>query len=112
MATLSAPAPARKPRSKPARTVQVLQRPGDQAEGRILIAEGKASDVYFLAELPTQIGGRAFRVVKFGSDVGTGYDVLIGARPADSTCDCKGHTYHGHCRHVEALATLTNLGRI
>jgi hypothetical protein len=106
--TTATPTRTRQPRRQPRqpRSVTVLQRPGDQADGRLLVTEGTDSALYFLREIPTQIPGRAFCVEKFGSAPGEGYDVLVGDRPADSACCCKGFTYCGHCRHVEALAAL------
>lgn len=94
---------SRKPRAKQPRTVTVLTRPVAGSEGKLLITEGKVSDVYFVREVPTDFPGRAFRVEKFGMDAGESYDCHIGPAP---TCECKGHVYHGHCRHVEALTAL------
>ena len=37
-----------------------------------------------------------------------GYDVHLG----DKTCDCKGGTAHGHCRHLEALLALKEAGKL
>src|SRR5262249_41855289 len=96
----------RKPRTKPARTVKVLARPGDLADGRLLVTEGKQTDLYFIRDLPTDIAGRAFEVAKFGMGPDEIYHTLVGADRRDDSCCCKGHTYHGHCRHVEMLAAL------
>lgn len=95
-------------RPRQPRTVRVLERPTADAEGRLLVTQGPASDLYFVREISSQIPGRAFRVEKFGMDAGESYAVLIGHNPAESSCECKGFNYCGHCRHVEALTLLTN----
>ncbi len=37
-----------------------------------------------------------------------GYDVHL----QDKTCDCMGGTAHGHCKHLEALLTLREEGKL
>ena len=37
-----------------------------------------------------------------------GYDVHLG----DKTCDCKGCTAHGHCKHLETLLALKEAGKL
>lgn len=37
-----------------------------------------------------------------------GYDVHL----RDKTCDCKGGTAHGHCRHLEALLALREQSKL
>jgi len=41
---------------------------------------------------------------------GTSYYVNLSG--PDSTCDCKGHTSHGHCKHVESLLALAAAGKL
>src|SRR5262249_48626430 len=41
---------------------------------------------------------------------GTSYAVCLSG--PDSTCDCKGHVSHGHCKHVESLLALQQRGKL
>ena len=41
---------------------------------------------------------------------GTSYAVRLSG--PDSTCDCKGHVAHGHCKHVESLLALQERGKL
>lgn len=68
---------------------------------------------------------RGYRLTALGSDFGAAYrldkadngdgdtesyDVLLdGAR---SSCTCKGHTYRGKCKHVDALNKLHRVGKL
>jgi hypothetical protein len=71
----------------------------------------KLMTAYRLTALPSDFG-RAYRLEK--SDQGDGqpecYDVLIDGER--SSCECKGFLRWGHCRHVESLTTLRQLGRV
>lgn len=60
---------------------------------------------------------RAFLVRKLvGKRAGhnQGYHVQIGVNNDErrNGCDCPGHTYHGHCRHVSSLKQLLEDGDI
>lgn len=76
--------------------------------GVLTVETRKASDRYAVTEFPV-IGftGRAFRLTKAGgADV---YNVRVGTRPADVSCDCAGFTYGGGrrlCKHVDACVAL------
>jgi hypothetical protein len=85
----------------------------DGPDGRVLIRVGSQSFLYWLSELPTQIPGRAFRMTLFAFADGEGprdYTVLIGADPADTSCECKGWSYFGHCKHATGLRDLLDRG--
>jgi hypothetical protein len=60
---------------------------------------------YHLAEIDTQLGGRAFTLTPFSTDrlaMGESeYVVLLAG--SDSSCTCPGHCYTGGCKHVSAL---------
>jgi hypothetical protein len=68
---------------------------------------------YALEAIPTQLGGRAFRLTPAtGDNLAAGetdYVVLL-AGP-DSSCTCPGHTYSGGCKHVSALLHFQAEGR-
>lgn len=57
--------------------------------------------------------GRLFRLDKatVGSDpTADGYDVLLGYRPSQDSCGCRGFRRWARCSHVEAMRHLTALG--
>jgi hypothetical protein len=39
------------------------------------------------------------------------YDVLL-ENEQDGSCTCPGHTYHGYCRHLDALRALLAEGKL
>ena len=73
-----------------------------------------SAKLYHVEEIPTQIGGRAFRLEPFSTDrLATGeseYVVLL-AGP-DSSCTCPGHCYTGGCKHLSALLAFATDGRL
>jgi hypothetical protein len=52
------------------------------------------------------IGSKAFRFHKLTADDKV-YDLHLS--PYGWSCDCPGHTHHGHCKHAEAVKKLTFL---
>jgi hypothetical protein len=66
---------------------------------------------YRLTKLPSDFG-HAYRLDK--ADQGDGqpetYDVLLDGER--SSCECKGFLRWHHCKHVESLTTLRQLGRV
>lgn len=118
MNSLPAPRPRVKvssgyvPTTKRARVVRVLGWDAFLGRGLVRVHEaGKEcdADFYHLTEIPTEIGGRAFKVEKHGEEESS-YDVLVNG--AESLCDCKGHGRYGHCRHVESLTAVINAGKL
>jgi hypothetical protein len=72
--------------------------------------DGKLSG-YVLTELKSQIGGVGFQLGRATADgCSENYQVLIHGR--ESSCTCPGHTYHNHCKHVDALLALLSAGRL
>jgi hypothetical protein len=100
-------------RRKPARTVRLGLAPFGPNPGILDITEGEALTSYFLYPLASDFG-LAYRLEKFGvhqrGDDDAVYHVCLELDAA--TCDCKGHTYAGHCRHVEALQALQAKGEL
>jgi hypothetical protein len=91
-----------KPRPKPARHVRLCKKPEGTSPGVLRITVGKQQDAYFLTELPADFGC-GFLVQKVGLDVMQGqYHVNID--DDNKTCDCKGHTHHGHFKHADGIA--------
>ena len=76
---------------------------------RQVAPKGKETvDTYALEVLLSEMGGRGVELTK---DDGTTYHVLLNG-PAASTCDCKGFTSHGHCKHCESLRALEAQGEL
>jgi len=68
-------------------------------------------EVYFLAEIDADQGGRAYELSK--SDVVTRYTVEVGGD--HDRCSCPGHRRHGYrtvCKHVASLKKLIALGKL
>jgi hypothetical protein len=100
-------------RVKPERRIRVLKPISDNSAGVLAITIGKDEGVYAIRPIPADFGV-AFRLIK-GELVeepdntlrlrdAAEYDVLLNGR--ESSCTCPGHTYHGHCKHVDGLTTL------
>lgn len=75
-------------------------------------------DVYRVGEIPAA-GGRAFllyrgaEAVEKDPDHEERYGVFIAyCGDASDLCECKGHSAHGHCKHVDALKALIGAGHI
>ncbi len=109
MTTLTKASKTRKPARKPQRSATL----GTMSNGKILLwlsEDGEVKNGYTLTALPSDFGV-AFRLGK--ADVGgcsEEYDVLLNGR--ETSCTCKGNTYCGHCKHVEALQALTAAGKL
>src|SRR5262245_22568620 len=63
-------------------------------------------DAYTLESIASDIG----RWLLLHKADGTSYAVCLSG--PDSTCDCKGFTSHGHCKHVESLLALQQRRRL
>ena len=77
----------------------------------MLLTVGKLQTGYYLSRIPADFG-EAFRMEKFACDGGDVYDVNLDAATGNHTCTCKGGTYHGHCKHIDALKTLREAGKL
>ena len=96
-------------RSKPARFCKIAS-VGDAAILVIRQSYPRKADVldtYTVEAFPSECGGHGVELTKAD---GTRYHVNLNG-PA-STCDCKGHVSHGHCKHVDALLALTAAGKV
>jgi hypothetical protein len=65
---------------------------------------------YWLETISHDFGRAAFRLTKLGTLGAEVYSVLLDEDY--STCDCPGHIYKGHCKHVDCLAALVATGKI
>jgi hypothetical protein len=92
-------------RVKAPRTIRLLTPLNEEGRNALVtITTGRTAADYWVSRLPADFG-TAFLVEKLGSD--DRYHVNT-----DGHCDCKGHTYHGHCKHVDGLAALVKAGRL
>ncbi len=104
------PSKAKKPRQKPARFVRLCVRPEGSSPGVVRIAVGKEIADYLLTALPADFG-RGFQFEKIAvAEEPTVYHVHLDA--GKISCDCKGHTHHGHCKHADGLAALVAAGKL
>jgi hypothetical protein len=102
-------------RKKQPRAIRLLARVKGLVAGMFQVTEGAKVDRYFFSEVGSDFG-RGFKVEKWDDEaraVVEEYHVnLDGDR---STCECKGHLYHGHkarCRHVAGLLALVAAGKL
>ncbi len=100
-------------RVKPARTIRILVPPSDGGAAVVRIAVGRQEADYVVEPIPSEIGGRGFRLNKVGPDAdGEVYHVLLTGDPRQDSCGCKGFARHSHCKHRDGLAALAAAGRL
>ena len=104
--------PARKPKS---RSVCLARVPREGKAGLLRITVGGRADVYQLVVLASDFSDAvaSFRLFKQTIEPGdeeATYDVLFTKDAA--SCDCRGHTAHHHCKHVDSLAALIQRGKL
>ena len=91
---------------KPERRVHVV-RGGDRTT--LSLSINGVETLYYLETMPSDFGN-AFRLTKVKGEydglrrLDEPYDVLLSGN--ESSCTCKGHTYRGHCKHVDGLTVL------
>lgn len=120
----------RKPRVKPARHVSWFERLGPNvndvgcleflyihpANSRRPLPI-KETEFYLIERLATDFGTAAFRLEKVEMVDGEPLPSLesaycVNLHPDGSSCECKGHLKHGHCKHVESLTALKLAGQL
>lgn len=107
-ATAATAAPKQhKPRRKPVRRAAMILRPEPQGPGAVEIALDRLERAYLLTPFASDFG-RAFQLEKIGTT--TVYNVLLDGH--DSSCDCPGFTYTGHCKHLDTIRELVAAGRL
>ncbi len=104
---------ASRKRVKPVRTIRVVVPPSGGGAAVVRIAVGRQAADYVVEPIPSEIGGRAFRLCKVGPGAdGEVYHVLLAGDPRQDTCGCKGFARHSHCKHRDGLAALVAAGRL
>src|SRR5437870_10518813 len=91
------------------RTVNLLLPIGPLCVNGVLrLTEDGKETLFFVDRLASEVGGAGFRLTKFEQfqrgEEDASYNVLLDGQR--STCECKGHLRHGHCRHVASLTAL------
>ena len=104
--------PAPRQRRKPARFCKMVRNPSGFGYDVLVIRQERPKsadllDAYAVEAFPSHMGERGIELTKGD---GTAYHVNLSG--ADSTCDCKGFTSHGHCKHVESLLALQQRGKL
>jgi hypothetical protein len=95
----------RKPKKKVARFIRaILPLNAEGKNGVIRIVVGKMIEEYTVSRIASDFG-TGFQLDKIGWDE-TNYHVNLDGK--SSTCDCKGHLQHGHCKHCDGLQALVN----
>jgi hypothetical protein len=109
MATL--PARAARVKAKPVRTVKLIDIGHPVLMIRQTTGEKTEQFEYSLRRLASDFG-TAFELAKWDDAGGVAerYNVLL--HGAESTCDCKGFTYRGRCKHLESLTALQAAGKL
>src|SRR2546421_7369272 len=97
-------------RRKPARFCKIVRDPSGWGYDVLVIRQPRPKsadlvDYYTVEAFPSHLGERGIELTKGD---GTVYHVNLDGRA--STCDCKGHVSHGHCKHVESLLALERAG--
>ena len=114
-ATNSTPAvkTERKARKKAARTLKLLETPAPMFDGygALRITEGKKADLYLFRAIEADFG-EGYEVEKLTPELDTAEVYHVSLARQESSCTCKGNTYCGHCRHVEALTALDKAGKL
>lgn len=82
---------------------------GSPLAGLLAIDDGRRRDLYAIAEVPAEGGGRAFLVQKVGGD-GYRCEVTHGGLPRG--CECASWTFRGACRHTTHVGRLVFQGRL
>lgn len=77
------------------------------------LTTGKLTIGYKLERIDCELGGTAFQLSQAhqgGEHQPEVYHVLLHGK--QTSCDCAGHSFTGHCKHVEALTALIAAGKI
>jgi hypothetical protein len=98
---------ARKPRSKPARSLSIVHQEGDTLIVGITV--GKVHSFYFITPLASDFG-TAFTVEKQAEDGMAAVETYsVNVNGSESLCDCRGFGRHHHCKHLDAVRKLQEL---
>jgi hypothetical protein len=115
----AAPRKVRGPRPKATHEVRYRapSRPGRPAILDIVTTLGSkvTQSSYFLTAVPVDFGRAGYLLEKFTIDLRGDGDETYSAHVDDAglvTCTCAGHTFHGHCKHADAVRDLRATGQL
>lgn len=104
---------ARKIKSKAERRIRILARVPGKSAGLLRITEGSKETTYSFGRFAADFG-EAYRVAKLvdhnPAEIDEVYCVCLAGD--ESTCECKGFSRWGHCKHVEGLSALAQAGAL
>jgi hypothetical protein len=83
--------------------------------GVLTIKSKRAYTSYVVCEFPADMPGRAFHLAKLteGTDpTEERYSCFLASNGQDRLCECKGFAYAGHCKHLLAISTLLEAGKL
>lgn len=98
---------AHKPRPRPSRRAEMILRPERQVHGAVKIALARLERCYVLTPIASDFG-RAFQMENMGCTIT--YNVLLDGN--NTSCDCPGRTYTGHCKHLDTVRELVAAGKL
>jgi hypothetical protein len=106
---------SRQPRPRPALVVAFSPFRHSGNVGLLRIALGKLGLDYWVRREPSDYGV-VFRLTKFNPHAGdpdeSHYHVCLDPEQHGWSCDCKGFTAHGHCKHCHAVLTCLERGEL
>jgi hypothetical protein len=112
MTTLASPAvPSKSNRTRPTR---VLRYDIMTAALTIMVTTGKrvVEATYSLERIGSDFGD-GYKLTKHVGHPGDECDIYhVNLSDEGSTCDCKGASRHGHCKHIDAVRKIRELGMI
>jgi hypothetical protein len=92
------------------RIAHVAIPPDHLGESLISITDDKGTlRLYWCLPIPTQLDGKAYRLIPFAGTEADAYHTHTGA---DASCTCKGWQFRQKCKHVAALSALEQVGSI
>lgn len=107
--SITAILPPRK--SSPNTTIEFAPSIHGTAAGTLRIKAKAGETVYHVEEFPAGVPGRGFTLRCTNRRNGQTYSVHA-LKNGVKTCDCKGYTGHGHCKHADAIEALLDRGAL
>ena len=91
------------------KSIRRILPPFEENPGIFLIRVGGDAAEYFITPIPADFG-RGFLVEKMGTVEDGAYHVNLDGRR--SSCECRGFTRHGYCKHVQGLGAAVRAGKL
>jgi hypothetical protein len=117
MPSIAEPPAAGKPRkgrkyTPPPRSVCWIIQPHERLDGYgcAQLTVGSVSGHYLIRQIPCDFGESAWEVEKLTDGLATEESYAVHLAGAESSCTCRGCSFHGHCKHLDGLVKLDQLG--